>query len=80
MGFEQKSREEELKVDTKQAILALVHLKDHGHIEREQIITQLNFIKIRIEELVSIVGEEDSDVVEVKGLFRRNFLAFPVEI
>jgi hypothetical protein len=80
MGFEQRRPEDELKLDIKQSILDLIHLKDYGKIEKEQIVAQLGFIKTHIEELVAIVGEEDPGVIELKDLFKRNFLAFPVEV
>jgi hypothetical protein len=73
MGFEQISRKEELIVDIRDAIVALVKLKEQGLVEEQNIIVQLNFIKGHIDELVAIVGETDSSVINLKNLLKINF-------
>jgi hypothetical protein len=84
MNFESPNREDQLKVDIKKGILQLIKEKDYpksnSDMNKEQITIQLGFIKEHIEELVALVGEEDESVVELKNLFRTNFLAFPIEI
>jgi hypothetical protein len=73
MKFEQISRKEELIVDIRDAIVALVKLRDQRLVEEPNIVIQLNFIKGHIDELVAIVGEEDPSVINLKNLLKINF-------
>jgi hypothetical protein len=79
MGFEQNKNVfdtadgSELALDTRQALLDLIKLKNYGGLDNEKIETQLLFIREKIQKLFE---ENDPLAGELSDMLKGNFAGF----